>query len=313
MFRISVTPLVKKRGIIYTNSKKGASLTLFEIRKSWRPSAYHTPPKFPKTFGPVEADPVPPTRFFDQLSCIGDEFVLCFVLETTAGLVLIDCLYPYPKYVEMIEDGLRTLALSPENIQAILVTHAHFDHFGQADYFREKYGAKIYMSKTDYDFARSLTECARGLMPLPYEVWDFIGEGDVLTFGETVIHVVETPGHSPGGLSFLFPVTDEGVPHMACIWGGTGVPRMPEEQQTYLASAKHFSEVCERLGADVEISNHPVVDNGLIRLALCREITRGVANPFVIGRDSCKKYTEMFYDMCKERMEHPEKGRPHDR
>lgn len=277
----------------------------FKIRKTWRPDIHHKPPNFPKEFGPVIAETVTPTRFFDQLSCIGDEFVLCYVLETTEGLVLIDCLYPYPKYVEMIEMGLVRLGLNPADIKAILITHGHFDHFGQADFFREKYGAKIYMSKTDYEFARSIEGRQGGLMQIPYEVYDFLDDGDTFTLGGSSIHVVATPGHSPGGLSFIFNVTDEGRPHMVCLWGGTGVPRNPEDQQRYLDSARYFTARCDELGADAEISNHPEVDNSLLRFQLCREINNGVANPFVIGRDACHRYTEMFYDLCRHRMEHP--------
>ena len=278
---------------------------MVEIRKSWRTDHPHKRPKFPETFGPVEADDVIPTRFFDQLSVLGDEFVLCYVLETSEGIVLIDCLYPYPKYVEMIETGLKKLELDPKDITAIVITHGHFDHFGQADYFRDRYGAKIYMSETDYLFARAIKGQQGGLMQIPYEVHDFIKEGDELRFGESVIHVLETPGHSPGGLSFIFNVTDEGRPHMVCLWGGTGVPRTLSEQEQYLASAKHFEEKVREYGCDVEISNHPDVDCSLLRFQLCREISNGVANPFVIGKEACVRYAQSFYDLCKRRMENP--------
>lgn len=279
---------------------------MFTIRKSWRPNVNHKPPQFPKTFGPVIAENTVPTRFFDQLSAIGDEFVQCFVLETTEGLILIDCLYPYPKYVDMIESGLQTLGLNPANLKAILITHGHFDHFGQADYFRDTYGTRIYMSKKDYEFARAIDGRRGGLMQIPYEVTDFLDEGDVFSLGDTHIHVAATPGHSPGGLSFVFNVTDEGRPHMACLWGGTGVPRTLEEQQQYLASVQHFTDFCDKLETDVEISNHPTVDNGLLRLQMCREISNGVANPFVIGRAACHRYTEMFAALCRERMANTE-------
>lgn len=35
---------------------------------------------------------IPVTKFFDQLSFIGDEFVGCFLLETTKGIILFDCI-----------------------------------------------------------------------------------------------------------------------------------------------------------------------------------------------------------------------------
>jgi len=276
--------------------------TKFEIRKTWRVKKMHQAPPPPKVLGPVPAEDIIPTRIFDQLSVIGDTFVYCFVLETTEGLILIDNLYPYEHYRNLVEDGLVQLGLNAENIKAILITHGHFDHFGNADYFRKKYGAKIYMSKTEYEYYTNLPEDDPH-NPIPFEVFDFLEDGDDFTLGETTVHCVGTGGHSPGVLSFIFPVSDEGRPHMACTWGGTGVPRKREWQEQYLRSAIHFVEECDKYGCDVEVSNHPVIDNGNERLAVVQNITEGVANPFVIGRDACHRYAKMFYDFCAAKMD----------
>ncbi len=273
----------------------------FEIRKTWRVKKFHKAPPPPKVLGPVPADDIEPTRIFDQLSAIGDTFVWCFVLETTEGLILIDNLYPYPKYIELVEDGLRKLGLDPQNIKAILITHGHFDHFGNAGYFREKYGARIYMSKAEYDYYMNLPE-DDDHNPIPFEVTDFLEDGDDFVLGGTTVHCVGTGGHSPSVLSFIFPVTDEGRPHMCCTWGGTGVPRKREWQEQYLRSAVHFVEACDKYGCDCEVSNHPIIDNGIERLAVIQHITDGVANPFVIGKDACHRYARMFYDFCVAKM-----------
>lgn len=274
----------------------------FEIRSAWRQKRPHQAPKPPKVLGPVPADDIVPTRIFDQLSVIGDTFVYCFVLETTEGIILIDNLYPYPHYIDLIENGLTELGLDAKNIKAILITHGHFDHYGNAGYFREKYGAKICMSKTDYEYFTNLPE-GDDHSPIPFEVTDFLGDGDDFTLGNTTVHCVETGGHTPGVLSFIFPVTDEGRPHMACTWGGTGVPRDRKSQEQYLRSAIHFTEECDKYGCDAEVSNHPIIDCGNERLAVIQHITDGVANPFVIGREACHAYTKMFYDFCAGKMD----------
>lgn len=53
---------------------------------------------------------------------------------------------------------------------------------------------------------------------------------------------------------------------------------------------------------DCEISNHPFVDNCILRMNVIRDIADGVPNPFIIGREAYKRYEQMFYDMCKARM-----------
>lgn len=58
-------------------------------RHGWRPVRPHKPDFMGKT-----PESYPATRFFDQLSFIGDPGVACFLLETGEGLVLLDCMNP---------------------------------------------------------------------------------------------------------------------------------------------------------------------------------------------------------------------------
>ena len=48
-------------------------------------------------------------------------------------------------------------------------------------------------------------------------------DGQKLTLGDTTITIYITPGHTGGTLSFLVPVKDHGVPHVAMEWGGTAL------------------------------------------------------------------------------------------
>jgi len=263
--------------------------------KSWRAKKPHKP-----MFG-QKVDPVPATRFFDQLSFIGTPNVGCFVLETTGGLVLLDCMEPIEEHRELIVKGFEELGLNLADLKAILITHGHGDHYGTADWFREHYGCKIYMSRTDYEFAKTDVYSRMGV--LSWEVFDFLEDGDTFTLGDTSIYCSLTPGHTPGGLSFIFPVTDEGRPHMAAMWGGTGIPYSMSDKVKYLESTLKFARETERFGCDVEISTHPFVDKGIERLEIVRGICDGVPNPFVLGKENYKYYESLFTQMCLEAME----------
>lgn len=259
---------------------------------SWRKPNPHRP-----NFG-QDPKPYPATWFFDDLGFIGDESVACFLLRTDGGLILIDAMFPEQKYPDMIEAGIRDLGCDARELKAVLITHGHFDHFGLADRLRDKYGCRLYMNPVDEALAKATPGKPFGLT---FGMDGPLADGQDFVLGGTAVHCVHTPGHTPGCMSLILPVTDEGRPHHLALWGGTGVT--PEtDKAAYLASVEKFAAVCEGYAVDCEISNHPFVDNSLLRLEVLRHICDGVPNPFVIGREAYRRYERMFYDMCLDRM-----------
>ena len=216
------------------------------MQKSWRTHRTLRP-----DFEKQEPVVCPATRFFDQLSYIGDEIVGCFALETSDGIILIDCMNPDQRSIDLIEQGFRDLGLDIHQLKAILITHGHGDHYLQ--------------------------------------------DGELLTFGDTQIKAVFTPGHSIGCFSFIILVTDEGRPHRMALWGGSGI--LPDSNvEDYYQSLLRFSHICDTLQVDGEIATHPVLDMGLQRLELVRNIVDGVPNPFVLGTEGYHYYEQQFFD-----------------
>ena len=261
--------------------------------KSWRKNTDISIPNRSKMKG------YPATKMFDQLTFVGDERYNSFILETTAGLVLIDAMYPGPKYTNMIEQAIRDIGYDPSDVIALLLTHGHPDHYGSPNHWIHNYGTEVFLSEIDIETARNFEPegpSAPGTSTaFECDEVTIIEDMEELTFGDTTIKCVFTPGHSPGAMSFIFEVTDEGVPHMAGLWGGNGVPKDAEGLDVYEWSLDRYMEVCDEYNVDVEISNHPWVDMTLQRLDLLRNLTEGVPNPFVIGEEQCKYYMQHFY------------------
>jgi len=91
----------------------------------------------------------------------------------------------------------------------IMLTHGHFDHiYGLADLVRT-YDIPVYMDgKETYSFEHTNPYvCGNYGLPLaeiPDEsVFRHVSEGDVIEVGNLRFEVIETPGHSVGGLCFL--------------------------------------------------------------------------------------------------------------
>lgn len=272
---------------------------------SWRKPCPHRPPHHDKngnaTGGMPNLPVIPAVRFFDNLAYIGDQFIGCFAVYTADGLLLIDALFPGERYESILEEGLQALGFTGADVKAVLVTHGHSDHYGCAGYLQAKYGTKVIMSRVDEAFAKDRS------LPSPFGYMEFsadgyLADGEDYTWGGAAIHAVETPGHTPGCLSFLIPVYDEGRPHTAALWGGTGLPRSLEALHTYRESALHFTQVCDQRNVDVEIATHPFVDNSVERFEVVRHIFDGVPNPYVVGRDACRRYEKMFLDLCERKL-----------
>lgn len=95
-------------------------------------------------------------------------------------------------------------------ITHVLLTHAHFDHAVAARHEAVHYGVKVYAAEREEPLATSLPYQAQifgfDWMDMePLSIDSILKEGDTIMLGEEPIEVLETPGHSPGGLSFYVP------------------------------------------------------------------------------------------------------------
>lgn len=107
-------------------------------------------------------------------------------------------------------DGKKLIRLfAQKNVQplAILLTHAHFDHIGAVDELREKYGIPLYVHKNEQDWLENPVLNGSSLFfpdrPLRMNAPDrLIEEEGTLTIGPFQLKILETPGHSPGSVSF---------------------------------------------------------------------------------------------------------------
>ena len=85
------------------------------------------------------------------------------------------------------------------NPKYLLLTHGHFDHVGGVTEICSKYDIPFYISKTDEEYMEK-DNSVFGTLP---KASGYLKEGDVVKLGSREIKVIETPGHTKGGLCFL--------------------------------------------------------------------------------------------------------------
>lgn len=82
---------------------------------------------------------------------------------------------------------------------AVMLTHAHFDHIGALDAVLSETGARFYVNKNEA--GNALPGMGRGFQPPENAI--FYGEGDEVKVGALTFRVIETPGHTPGGVTLI--------------------------------------------------------------------------------------------------------------
>ena len=130
---------------------------------------------------------------------LGQLGVNCYLLTDGKKAVVID---PGAE-CERILDKIRESGCV---LEKILLTHGHFDHIGAVSELAEKSSAPVYIHSGD---KKMLTDNGCNLSFLtgegvePYEADELLDGVDEIKFGNTVLKVYHTPGHSQGSVSFL--------------------------------------------------------------------------------------------------------------
>ena len=210
---------------------------------------------------------IDPFRIFGNLYYVGDKKVCEHLIDTGDGLILFDTGYAH-NYDALVA-SIKTLGFNPEDIKYVIQSHGHFDHFGGSNRLRDRYGAKIFMSRVDTDLLRE--EPRRALMHLSPEGHDGISwpdvtieDGDTISLGNTTIHCVLSPGHTFGTMSFFFDVTDGEKTLRVGYFGGVGFLTVYEKycREYHLPENKieMLGETIQKLKkekVDIVIGNHP--------------------------------------------------------
>jgi glyoxylase-like metal-dependent hydrolase (beta-lactamase superfamily II) len=148
------------------------------------------------------------------------------VRSFTVGQVAENC------YIARLDGGDRAIVVDPGEeapkllgaiealgvtVDAILLTHTHFDHVGAVAPVAKATGAPVYCPKLEVPVLQDIMAFVPWPGFGPYESWDpeeTVAGGERLELAGFEIDVVFTPGHSPGHVTYAIPApigrSDEG-------------------------------------------------------------------------------------------------------
>jgi hydroxyacylglutathione hydrolase len=106
------------------------------------------------------------------------------------------------------DEASRLIAATEQlTVDAILLTHTHFDHVGAVAALARHTGAPVYCPEIEVRVLQDINSYVfPGFGPFePYDPEETVRGGEQLTLAGIDLDVILTPGHSPGHVSYSIP------------------------------------------------------------------------------------------------------------
>ena len=206
-----------------------------------------------------------PFRLWGNIYFVGTKPASTHVIDTGAGLIMIDPGYQHSLY--LVLENMCKVGLDPMDIKYIVHTHGHIDHCGATRALVEMTGAKTFLGEADKDYVNGVLplSCATelGLDLETFEADVLINDGDTITLGNTTLTAIATPGHTPGAMGFVFETEQDGRKLIAGIHGGAGIKSLSKHwldkyNLPYSYRDDYFNTVekLKKLKIDIYLGNH---------------------------------------------------------
>jgi len=168
-------------------------------------------PSFMDNYRAMQKDPpLTPMQVMDELYFLGSKWTTAWAIKTAGGIIIVDAMDNADEAEHYIEGGLRKLGLDPAEIRYVVISHAHGDHYGGAQYLKQKFNPRLVMSEIDWN---ALEETQRDPLfgtkrnPLfgePPKRDMAVADGDTIQLAGTALKFYVIPGHTLGTLATVF-------------------------------------------------------------------------------------------------------------
>lgn len=235
-----------------------------------------------------------PAKVADNFYFIGTKVHSAWALVGNQGIIVIEALFDYAANDEIL-GGLKKLGLDANKVKYVVLSHAHGDHDGGAKLLQDTIpGVHLVYGAEDW---AAIDKSATHMGGKPKH--DVTGDdGMTISVGDASVRIVTMPGHTPGTLSYLFEVRDNGKPLRVAYVGGTAIPFNADTQyyDRYSASSKKMAKAAADYGATALITNHTEFDNAFFKAHTAADRRNPEGNPFDVGADGVARYFTVVQD-----------------
>jgi len=217
--------------------------------------------------------PIPLTQIADDAWYLGSKYVGTYILRSPSGFMLVDTLNNSGEAQNLIVPALQSLGLSASlPLDAVYLTHGHFDHDGGAQYLRNTLNPRIYLGSADASGKtyNPIRIDSTNLAPQPY------------TLGGRTVTFLPTPGHTAGTTAAVIPVHDNGRDVNLMVTGGSNILGGIAGSKTYLASVERSYALAKAMNVEGGLHPHQFFEGTLQKI-----LASGRATPsqYVVGND----------------------------
>lgn len=231
--------------------------------------------------------PAPPAHVFGNTWYVGTCGITVLLVETNAGLVLLDG--GPPEAAPLVLANIRKLGFDPRQVRWILLSHEHWDHAGALAAIQRESGARIVSGPKQA--ARLLSGKAapddpqvpffKGHDLIPVKVAITVPDGGHHIAGGVTFTATANPAHAPGSTSWSWRECEGGRCYRVTYADSTTTPAPDDyrfsDHPARVAAVRGGLQAMGRIPCDVVLTPHPGQSAMLERLSGVRPLASATA------------------------------------
>lgn len=257
-------------------------------------------------------------QFMENAWYFGTDYTgMVIVRLPDGGLVMLDALTTPEDMQKQVLDEMPAAGLKPENIKYIFIGHEHGDHYGGVDLVKQKHApnVKVVATRIAADTikaarvraenraytgtpAEQAAAKAKALLAIPEKIDILIDANSGLTTGMQRIPLADkveavamlAPGHTPGQMHVIIPVSHQGQTRKLFVWSGND---QPDQADQYALSTDFVGGIAFKEGAEAFINTH-AYQGAIFANLRAIKANPSAPNHLLMGKQGVQRYMGIF-------------------